>query len=110
MSLDVTLFDEVPAHFADVFDFNITHNLCEMADAAGIYKAMWRPEEIPVTTAGQLIPLLEAGIEKLMADPAKFEAMNPENGWGDYAGLLRVARRYLAACKDHPNATIQVSR
>jgi hypothetical protein len=31
-------------------------------------------------------------IEGLTGDPDRFRAMSPENGWGDYDGLLRVLR------------------
>ncbi len=34
-----------------VFEYNITHNLGVMADAAGIYEALWRPEEIKAIVA-----------------------------------------------------------
>lgn len=44
MSLDVYL--EGPPVPQDVFWANITHNLGRMADEAGIYKHLWRPEEI----------------------------------------------------------------
>ncbi len=27
----------------ELYDSNITHNLCAMAEAAGIYKHLWRP-------------------------------------------------------------------
>ena len=38
-----------------VYSANITHNLTKMADEAGIYECLWRPEEIGITKAGQLI-------------------------------------------------------
>ena len=93
-----------------LFDGNITHNLTGMADAAGIYKHLWRPEEVGVTTAGQLIGPLTAGLEKLRAEPQMFERHNPANGWGSYGGLVRFVDEYLDACKQHPAATIRVSR
>lgn len=46
MSLDFSLFETkqvVEEHY--VFDINITHNLTGMADAAGIYNALWRSRE-----------------------------------------------------------------
>ena len=125
MSLDVTLLGETTtvecvcphcehAHTrpsTEVFyDANITHNLNKMADAAGVYQACWRPEEIGVTHAKQLIPLLRAGLEKLTDDPARFKQFNPENGWCTYDGLVSFVRQYLAACEDHPNAAVSVSR
>jgi len=107
MSLDVALVKLQPA---EVFDFNITHNLTPMAEAAGLYKAMWRPEELGIKLAGDLIPILAQGLLLLEDHPEKFIALNPENGWGDYEGFFRCVRRYLAACKDHPDAEIRVCR
>lgn len=43
-------------------------------------------------------------IEGLEADPARFRAMSPANGWGDYDGLLKTLREMLrqseSACCD----------
>lgn len=100
---DVVMDDEV-------YWRNITHNLNKMAGAAGIYEACWRPEGIGVTHAKQLIPLLKAGLERLLADPEKFKAFNPKNGWGDYEGLVNFVRDYLARCEQYPEATVSVSR
>lgn len=93
-----------------VYDANITHNLTTMADAAGIYKACWRPEEIGVTKAKELIPLLREGLAKLRADPAKYEAFNASNGWGLYKHFVPWVEQYLAACEENPEADVSVSR
>lgn len=93
-----------------VFHANITHNLNRMADEAGIYKALWRPEEIGITQARQLIEPLRAGLAALNTDPERFRALNPSNGWGDYDGLVRFVARYLAACEQYPDAAVYVSR
>ncbi len=42
-------------------------------------------------------------IEQMEADPATFEAMNPENGWGSYAGFLEVLREMRAAVPEWPS-------
>lgn len=107
MSLDVSLLVPQPC---EVYSRNITHNLSAMADAAGIYEALWRPEEIGVTTSDQLVPLLEKGLEKLLSDPDKFELLNPPNGWGSYEGLVEFVQKYLDACREYPDATVEVSR
>ena len=36
--------------------------------------------------------LLDHIIRNLEAEPGRFKEMNPENGWGDYDGLLGVLR------------------
>ena len=89
---------------------NITHNLTTMADAAGLYKYLWRPEEIGITTAQQLIDPLKVGLSLLKSDPQKFKKLNPQNGWGDYEGLVDFVEKYLAACIENPTATVEVSR
>lgn len=93
-----------------VFSANITHNLNGMAEAAGIYKECWRPEEIGITKAGQLIESLKAGLERLCADPGKFEKFNAPNGWGLYKNFVPWVKSYLEACMDYPEADVSVSR
>lgn len=94
----------------EFFHSNITHNLGEMAVAAGIYKHLWRPEELNITTAQHLIMPLASGLLTLQSDPATFKALNPANGWGDYDGLVRFVKDYLHACIEYPDALIRVSR
>jgi len=95
---------------AQVYWRNITHNLTTMADAAGLYRPMWRPEEIGIKTAAQLIDPLSDGLMALRDDPERFKKFNPENGWGTYEGLVSFVESYLDACKQYPDARIKVSR
>lgn len=94
----------------EVYSANITHNLNRMAEEAGIYYPLWRPEEIGVTIARQLIDPLEAGLQLLVSDPHRFEQYNPSNGWGSYDGLVSFVHDYLAACKEYPEAEVYASR
>lgn len=109
MSLDVFLNKERAVRMA-VFTSNITHNLGPMADAAGIYKHLWRPEEVGITKAGELIEPLEKGFSLLLAQPERFKAMNPSNGWGKYEDLVLFVRDYIAACREDPDADVEVCR
>lgn len=94
----------------EVFWANITHNLNKMAKEAGIYEYLWRPEEVLITKAEQLINPLEMGLSALENDPERFKAYNPSNGWGSYEGLIDFVRRYLKACQQYPEATVRVWR
>lgn len=107
MSLDISLTRMQPA---EVFSANVTHNLGRMAEQAGIYKHLWRPEEIGITKAWQLIEPLEQGLALMKADPARFETFNATNGWGLYKHLVPWIEGYLAACKKYPEADVSVSR
>ena len=93
-----------------VYSANITHNLGKMADAAGIYKALWRPEEIGIVKAAELIEPLSEGLAKLKSDPGCFEKFNSPNGWGLYKHFVPFVEQYLEACTAHPDATVSVSR
>lgn len=93
-----------------LYQRNITHNLNKMADAAGIYEHLWRPDEIGVTRAAQLIGPLTDGLGRLRADPGKFQEFNPPNKWGDYGGLVAFVADYLEACRANPDAQVRVSR
>jgi hypothetical protein len=100
----------IPTDRGSVYEANITHNLNKMAAEAGIYEALWRPEEIGITTARQLIEHLELGLAALRSDPKRFEALNPSNGWGSYRDFVPWVERYLQACVLWPDATVRVWR
>lgn len=114
----------------EVYDANITHNLGEMADKAGIYEALWRPhrlkegynipeedndaeykfEEANTTKAIDIIPYLEKGLADLKARPEYFETFNSPNGWGMYVNFVPFVEKYLNACKQYPDAKVGVWR
>jgi len=87
----------------------MTHNMTAMADEAGIYDCLWRPEENGYQTAGQIIPVLEAGIKAMEADSVRFKAFNPKNGWGDYTVFLQWLKKVLAACEKNPDYEIEAN-
>lgn len=107
MSLDVYLSQ---MHETNVYEANITHNLNKMASEAGIYKCLWRPEEVGITKAEQLIPLLKEGLSKLMDNPEYYRRFNSPNGWGTYEDFVPWVRRYLDACREFPNAKVEIWR
>lgn len=122
MSLDVCLKSAVPinkkcphcgsdySEYEILYDANITHNLGKMAKEAGVYYAIWRPEEIGIKEAGSLIGLLEDGLNKLESNPEFFKRFNPDNGWGTYGTLVLFVREYLVHCREYPESLIEVSR
>jgi hypothetical protein len=93
-----------------VFDWNITHNLGKMAKEAGLYEVLWRPEELGFTKAGELIKPMTDGMIALWNNPEAFKLFNPDNGWGCYENLLEFVQKYLIACVEYPDATIEISR
>ena len=89
---------------------NITHNLGKMAAEAGIYEVLWRPEELCLVKAHQLVGPMTEGLERLKSEPEKYKFFNPSNGWGDYECLVAFVTDYIAACIANPDADVDVSR
>lgn len=114
-----------------VYEANITHNLGTMAEAAGLYKALWRPyqllpdwkdelennsneeykfEQEHTIYAGQIILDLQKGLIKLLSSPEEYKKLNPENGWGTYEQLYDFTYNYIKACTKYPTARVETSR
>ncbi len=52
---------------------------------------------------------LKAAIEAMEADPAEYKKLNPENGWGNYDGALKVLKTIAGWCEIYPKAKLCVS-
>ncbi len=104
--------DRKPVETEDdyLFSANITHNLGEMADAVGIYKHLWRPEELGIKTAKELIEPIMKGLTDMKARPDHYKKFDAKNGWGTYNDFIPWIEKYLAACIEYPNSLILVSR
>lgn len=94
----------------EAYHSSITHNLNTMAEEAGIYYHLWRPEELNITKAKELIDPLREGLHRLKMDPERFKKFNPENGWGSYDGLVKFVSNYLDACYEYPESKIETWR
>ena len=106
MSLDFHLSCTI---YTTVFDENITHNLCQMAREAGVYGVLWEPYKHGYTKAGQIVPILREGLERLERDPERYRKFDAENGYGTYPCFVESVKRVLAACREYPNADIEAN-
>lgn len=102
------LGEEEQSH--EAYSGNITHNLGVMADKAGIYFALWRPEEKGWKKAKDIIKVLRGGLQELKDKPEYFKQFDDENNWGTYEQFVPFVEEYLAACIKYPSAEIVVSR
>lgn len=111
MSLGVSLTDPTATYkVEDLYWGNITHNLGKMAEAAGIYKHLWYPEELGIKHAKELIEPLREGLEKLKNNPDYYKKFNSPNGWGKYENFVRFVEKYLIACEEYPEAIVEADR
>lgn len=102
--------DECAEETTEVYSGNITHNLIKMADACGLYKPLWRPEELNILTAKDLVIPLAQGLATLVKEEKAMQCFNPPNGWGTYQNLVAFTANYLLACIKYPDATVKACR
>lgn len=114
MSLDIYLLPQPCPHCGgteDGWSGNITHNLTAMASAAGLYYAIWRPDEYQHgCRARNLIPDVEEGLKWLHENEDEARKHEPKNKWGSYDGLIDFVQDYLSALHRFPDADVEVSR
>jgi hypothetical protein len=79
-----------------------TWNLGPMLRAAGFEPGSDSP--LHGRPATEWAAVLRGAIERMEAEPERFRAMNPENGWGSYDGILPVLREMLEVCERYPHA------
>lgn len=90
---------------ACVFDRNMTSNVAPMWREAGADLA-----NMDGKPATECTGALTAAIDAMRADPDKYRAMNPPNGWGSYESCLDYLTSIRDACVEHPACTLRVSR
>ena len=103
MSYDINL---VNCDEEEVYDDNYTYNVASMFRDAiggdGLY-------ELYGKSAKDCLSLLENSIFKMKNDTKHYENMNPENGWGDYKGALKVLERLYYACVENEDSKVIIS-
>jgi hypothetical protein len=89
--------------YFDGLDWNYTHNttpmIYQVLEEAGVALAEREPwyQRLNGMTGREARDYLQVIVGGLEADPARFRAMNPPNGWGSYDDLLQVLREMRAA-------------
>lgn len=101
MSLGIYL--DCPCCGSKAWEASPTYNLGPMWREAGCDMGEWEGK-----TGEEVGPMLKAAIEAMRADPERFKRLNPENGWGDYDGLLDVFETFAAAVTQHPKFKIRL--
>lgn len=105
MSYDISLMTDLGKGLVDTgaIHWNYTSNCSRMWKGAGIPMTEFHGRK----AADCLDELLE-GITELEQNQEKYEAMNPENGWGAYETLLPALRRLYEAFEEAPLAIVNV--
>lgn len=91
-----------------IYHFNYTSNFNKMADAAGIYEALFDINRIKAKQAKDIIYFLQKGLNKLLRDPCYYEKFNDPEGWEEYSTFVETVKEYLHACMENPEALIDI--
>lgn len=106
MSYDIRLVIDTGGEYPAAVTETIspTYNLAPMfAEALGR-----RIRDLDGMPAAEVAPLVAAALALMEADPERFRALNPPNGWGSYESAVRALTWLRDACAEHPKATVQV--
>jgi hypothetical protein len=115
MGLDISLYVMVEVGQKDperviFFRKSVTHNLVPMAKACGCYTYVWRPEEVGIHFAYQMLHMLRSAIKYASSNPKILSEHNPYNDWGNYDVFLMFLQDYLKGCERYPATRIHISR
>jgi hypothetical protein len=83
-----------------------TYNLSPMWRKAGVYQTS---HDLDGRNAGQLAPILTAGLIDALRHRKEYEELNPSNGWGDYEGFVEILLRFTQLAWEHPTGTVRWS-
>jgi hypothetical protein len=104
MSYDVSL--HAPVRHSVTYtewDRNITYNLAPMMREGGV-----NLRDLDGQTADRCWVQLTELHRQMVSEPARFEAHNPPNKWGDYPGCLDFVRDFIRACESRPDGIVLV--
>jgi len=100
MSLDISITQTVK-------QFNITHNLTEMAskipvtddlpcEELNLYKILWHPDELDIFYLSNIKDYLYYAKTYMENHKDNLQKYNPDNGWGHYDNLYKVVEELHA--------------
>lgn len=89
---------------------SISNDLSSMADAAGVYRHIWRPEGLGIIKASELVAPLNEGLRVLRANKERFKCFEPKHKRDTYEDLTNFIEHYIKASIKYPDATIEIER
>lgn len=95
-----------------VGEFNWTHNLGDMAEAANIRQLLWLQRtkyDHAVYQAYQIYAELRPALQHMKENPEFYKQFDSENGWGIYDDFIPILDDLLKVCEDYPTANVRVS-
>ncbi len=102
MSWDIEGWVEVDGNRIPLCDRNYTNNCNNMIRAAGW--ADWSGGFDGILSSAELLSRLEPARDALASEVARFDAMNPPNGWGSRSTLVDLFSEIILVAQKFPSA------
>ena len=90
------------------FDWNYTYNVSRMWYE--VFPKANKMVDIDGLTCEASLPVLQHFRDTLKADPERFKALNPPNGWGCYESFVEAIEKLIGAAKKYPNCVWEAWR
>jgi len=107
MSYDIDLRVDTGRDLVSIRDWNYTYNVSPMFREA--FDCLDGIRMLDGMSAPVAAKWLQIAVSAMRADPEKYRAMNPPNGWGSYEGVLKLLEEMLAECEGRTRCVVQVS-
>lgn len=104
MSYDITI--EAPPGDGDpreLWGGNLTYNVHDMLKAAGL-----RLRDLDSMPASEAFLHIDSALRFLVDYPLEVKALEPDNGWGSYGGLVAFFALFKSACADFPCDIVRI--
>lgn len=79
---------------------NYTYNVSSMWYK--IFPDAKKMVDIDGITGAESLPKIQFAINTMINSPDEFKALNPENGWGSYAGFIAYLGKLIEMASRHP--------
>jgi hypothetical protein len=104
MSLDIYLTE---IKECEVYWANITHNLGEMWNKAGIYDDLYNSKG---KKGKDILNNLIIARDKMLMNPEYYKQFNAKNGWGIYDNAIKFLENLIIAIEENPESIINISK
>lgn len=82
-----------------------TYNLSAMWRLAGVFEGS--SNELDGLRSGVLGDRAARGLLRAVTKPDEFRKLNPENGWGDFEGFIKILTRTAITCAENPDGIVR---
>jgi len=105
VTMSTTFSLECPHCGTEVYSVNYTWNISPMWVEAQVFNEL----KAGGKRGSEIGAALVTGLARMRADPERYRALNPANGWGSYEGALQTLGEIVQAVQAWPECVTRIS-